>query len=82
MEECGQLSSPANGPLSVLIEAIGRIRVMWVSFMQSPPRDRGEALLLLFKNLFWITFSRPSSVLGTRAITEQAVGAALKELMV
>lgn len=50
--------------------------------MQSPPRDRREALLLLFKNLFWVTFSRPSSVLGTRAITEKAVGTALKELLV
>lgn len=70
MEKCGQLSGSANGPLSILIEAIERIRVMWMSFPQPPPRDRSKAFVLLFKKLPWNAFSRRSSVLGTRAIIE------------
>lgn len=46
MEECGQLSSPANGPLSVSLEATERICVMWVNFTQPPPRVRREAFVL------------------------------------
>lgn len=62
MEECGQLRSPANGPLSVLLEAIERICVMWVNFTQPPPRVRRKAFILLFQKAFpdqvlWVKFS-------------------------
>lgn len=62
MEECGQLPSPANSPLSVLLEAIERICVMWVNFTQPPPRVRREAFVLLFQKPFpdqvlWVKFS-------------------------
>lgn len=46
-----------------------------------PPRDRSEPFVL-FKKPFQVKFSMLSSVLGTVAIAEQAVGMALKELTI
>lgn len=82
MEEYGQLSNPANGPLSVLIDAVERTHLTWVSFTQPPPRDRSELFLLLFGKPVQITFSVLGSVLSPGAITEQPVGTARKELTV
>lgn len=80
--ECRQFSNPAIGVLSVLIEALERIPLVWGGFMQSPPRDRSGSFILHFKKSFWTTFFMLSSVLGMEAVTEYAVGTALKELII
>lgn len=80
--ECRQFSDPAIGVLSVLIEAIERIHLVGGGFMQSPPRDRSGSFILHFKKSFWTTFFMLSSVLGMEAVTEYAVGTALKELII
>lgn len=54
-EECGWLSNPANGPLSVLIEAVEKIHLMWVSFMDPSARNR-RAPFVFFRKPFRITF--------------------------
>lgn len=82
MEECGQLSNPGNDPLSVLIETIEK-NSSYVGVRQSLLETGvNDLFVLLFKKPFQITFSRRSSVLGTVAVAEQAVGRTLKELTV
>lgn len=77
MEECGQLSNPGNDPLSVLTETIEKIHLMWVSIRQSLLETGVNHSFVLFKKPFQIMISMLSSVLGTIAIAEPAVGTAL-----
>ena len=81
MEECKELTHPTRDLLRVLIEAIEKIHLIGCN-PPPPPIDRSKPFVFLFKKPFWIPFSMQISLWGTGAITEQAMGTAIKELTI